>query len=137
MIRVRSWLRIRLTFVFWASRSSACKGTCACLRPTAPKCGPTCLRLEGNVAGVKADVTRVEMRMDAFAERVDDRFEQTVELIKSHFRTVDQKVDRTRDELSEKIDGVRDDLSEKIDRVRNEMNEKIDRIESKIDQLRR
>jgi septal ring factor EnvC (AmiA/AmiB activator) len=51
-------------------------------------------RLEGEVAGIKADITRVEMRMDAFAERVDDRFDQVVELIKSSFRTLDQKIDK-------------------------------------------
>jgi hypothetical protein len=39
-------------------------------------------------------VTRVENRLDAFAERVDDRFDQMVELIKSSFRTLDQKMDR-------------------------------------------
>jgi hypothetical protein len=53
-------------------------------------------RLEGEVAGIKADITRVEMRMDAFAERVDDRFDQVVELIKSSFRTLDQKIEKMR-----------------------------------------
>jgi chromosome segregation ATPase len=94
-------------------------------------------RLRGKVVGVRADITRVEMRLDAFAEGVDDRFEQTVELIRSSNRALDQKINRTRDDLTQKIDRIRDDLSEKIDRVRDEMIEKIDRIESKIDQLRR
>jgi hypothetical protein len=51
-------------------------------------------RLEGEVAGIKADITRVEMRMDAFAERVDDRFDQMIELMKSSFRSLDAKIDR-------------------------------------------
>ena len=59
-------------------------------------------RLEGEVAGVKADVTRVEMRLDAFAESVSDRFDQVVELIKSSFRSLHQRIDG----LDAKIDHV-------------------------------
>jgi chromosome segregation ATPase len=64
-------------------------------------------RLEGEVAGVKADIMRMDMRIDTFAERVDDRFEQMIELIKSSFRTLDQKLEDVRSDLGGKIDALK------------------------------
>ena len=54
------------------------------------------------------------MRLDAFAERVDDRFDQTIELLKSSFRTLDQKIDGMRDSFDQKIDR----LYAKVDRLK-------------------
>jgi hypothetical protein len=40
-------------------------------------------RLRGEVVGIRADIMRIELRLDAFAERLDDRFDQLIEWLKS------------------------------------------------------
>src|SRR3954466_9248701 len=79
-------------------------------------------RLEGEIAGVKADIIRVEMRMDAFAESVSDRFDQSNELAKSNFRILDQKIERIAAALDQKIGHV----TAEVNRMAAELNQKID-----------
>jgi chromosome segregation ATPase len=95
-------------------------------------------RLNGEVAGVKADIIRVENRLDAFAESVTDRFDQATELAKSNFRILNQKIDRVAGDLDQKIDKMASDLDQKIDRVDQKIDrvdQRIDRVEAKIDQV--
>jgi hypothetical protein len=49
-------------------------------------------RLRGKVVGIRADIARIEMRLDAFAERVDDRFDQLVDWLKSELRRLESQV---------------------------------------------
>ena len=86
--------------------------------------------LEGEVAGVKADITRVEMRLDAFAESVSDRFDQAVELAKSNFRILDQKIDRVGGELNQKIDRVGGELNQKIEHVALQLQQVLQKLDA-------
>jgi len=50
------------------------------------------VRVEGGVAGLKAGLTRIENKLKAFRESVDDRFDQTIELLKSSFRSLKDEI---------------------------------------------
>jgi hypothetical protein len=49
-------------------------------------------RLRGEVVGITADIALIEMRLDAFAERVDDRFDQLIAWLKSELRRLESQV---------------------------------------------
>jgi hypothetical protein len=42
--------------------------------------------------GIRADIARIEMRLDTFAERLDDRFDQLIEWLKSELRRLESQV---------------------------------------------
>ncbi len=50
------------------------------------------VKVESDMAGLKADLTRIDNKIEAFRESVDDRFDQTVELLKSSFRTLANEI---------------------------------------------
>lgn len=48
--------------------------------------------VESDVAALSADLSRIENKLEAFRESVDDRFEQPVELLKSSFRSLSEEI---------------------------------------------
>ena len=50
------------------------------------------VKVESDVAALKADTARIEGKIEGFRELVDDRFDQTVELLKSSFRTLSAEI---------------------------------------------
>jgi hypothetical protein len=44
--------------------------------------------VESEMAGLKADPARIDNKLEAFRESVDDRFDHTGEALKSSFRTL-------------------------------------------------
>jgi archaellum component FlaC len=55
----------------------------------------------GELVGLRGEISRVDGKLEAFRETVDDRFEQQVELIKSTFRSLSQEIATFR----ESVDG--------------------------------
>ena len=45
-----------------------------------------------DMAALKADLARIEAKIEAFRMSVDDRFDQNVELLKSSFRTLADEI---------------------------------------------
>jgi hypothetical protein len=45
-----------------------------------------------HVAALNANLARLEGKLEAFRESVDDRFDQTVELLKSSFKTLSDEI---------------------------------------------
>jgi hypothetical protein len=41
---------------------------------------------------LKADLARIDNKLEAFRESVDDRFDQIIELLKSSFRTLQAEI---------------------------------------------
>jgi hypothetical protein len=50
------------------------------------------MEVESNMVGLKADLARIDNKLEAFRESVDDRFDQTIELLKSSFRTLQVEI---------------------------------------------
>ena len=46
------------------------------------------VKAESEIIALTADAARVENKLEAFRETVDDRFDQTIELLKSNFRSL-------------------------------------------------
>ena len=46
----------------------------------------------GDLVALRTEVSRVDGKLEAFRETVDDRFEQQLELIKSGFKTLSQEI---------------------------------------------
>ena len=44
------------------------------------------------VVTLKADLTRLQGKLDAFRALVDDRFDHTIELLKSSFKTLSDEI---------------------------------------------
>ena len=49
-------------------------------------------RIRGEVFGIRTDIARIELRLDTFAERLDDRFDQLIEWLKSELRSLESQV---------------------------------------------
>ncbi|MEA2821753.1 MAG: hypothetical protein QOJ86_3757 [Bradyrhizobium sp.] len=74
-------------------------------------------RLQGDVRQVKSDMaqmrtdfgaelSRVDGKLEAFRESVDDRFDQQIELIKSNFRILSQENATLRESVDARFDSV-------------------------------
>ena len=46
----------------------------------------------GDLIALRAEISRVDGKLEAFRETVDDRFEQQIELIKSSYRSLSQEI---------------------------------------------
>lgn len=58
---------------------------------------------ESNGTALKADLTRIENKLEAFRESVDDRFDQTIELLKSSFRTVSDEIKSLKEDCDSRL----------------------------------
>jgi outer membrane murein-binding lipoprotein Lpp len=50
------------------------------------------VKVDSDVVALSASLSRMENKLEAFRESVDDRFDQQVELLKSSFRSLSQEI---------------------------------------------
>jgi hypothetical protein len=50
------------------------------------------VKVDSDVVALNAALSRVEGKLEAFRESVDDRFDQQIELLKSSFRSLSQEI---------------------------------------------
>jgi DNA anti-recombination protein RmuC len=87
-------------------------------------------RLQGDVRQVKSDMaqmrtdvgselSRVDRKLEAFRETVDDRFEQQIELIKSSFRTLSQENATRRESVAARFGSVDGRLEQQLELIKS------------------
>jgi flagellar capping protein FliD len=90
-------------------------------------------KLESDVASVKADIARVDTKLEVFRESVDDRFDRLEEFTRSNFATVYGRLDTLSGQLdahSSQLDGLSGQLNRLSDRVDTQFNQLLSEIRS-------